>query len=78
MTFSRMPPVSHLRVAWEVLLNKSFAVFCLKIGLPVMEKKIFEGFLPNVGVAPSWSCDPDAANKLWFSLSKKAPHNIWL
>ena len=27
---------------------------------------------------PSWSCDPDAANKLSFLLPKEAPHKIWL
>ena len=27
---------------------------------------------------PSWSCDPDAANKLSFPLPKEAPHKIWL
>ena len=25
---------------------------------------------------PSWSCDPDAANKLSFPLPKEAPHKI--
>ena len=29
-----------------------------EISLPVLEKKIFEGFLPYMGVvAASWSCD---------------------
>ena len=27
---------------------------------------------------PSWSCDPDAVNKLSFPLPKEAPHRIWL
>ena len=27
---------------------------------------------------PSWSCDPDAANKLSFPLPKEAPHKMWL
>ena len=27
---------------------------------------------------PSWSCDPDAANTLSFSLAMEAPHKIWL
>ena len=26
---------------------------------------------------PSWSCDPDAANKISFPLPKEAPHKIW-
>ena len=30
----------------------------VEIGLPVLEKKIFEGFLPYMGAwLPSWSCD---------------------
>ena len=27
---------------------------------------------------PSWSFDPDAANKFSFLLPKEAPHKIWL
>ena len=27
---------------------------------------------------PSWSCDPDAGNKILFPLTKEAPHKIWL
>ena len=27
---------------------------------------------------PSWSCGPDAADKLSFPLPKEAPHKIWL
>ena len=27
---------------------------------------------------PSWSCDPNAANKISFPLPKEAPHKIWL
>ena len=27
---------------------------------------------------PSWSCDPDALNKILFPLPKEAPHKIWL
>ena len=38
----------------------------------------FEGFLPYMGMGQSWSCDPDAENKLSFPLPKEAPHKIWL
>ena len=39
----------------------------------------FEGFLPYIlAWRPSWSCDPDAANKISFPLPKDAPHKIWL
>ena len=36
----------------------------VKIGPPVLEKKIFEGFYHIWAWRPSWSCDPDAANKI--------------
>ena len=49
----------------------------VKIGPPVLEKKIFEGFYHIWARRPSWSCDPDAANKLSFPLPKEAPHKIW-
>ena len=49
----------------------------MKIGLPVLEK-IFEGFYHIWAWRPSWSCDPDAANKISFPLPKEAPHKIWL
>ena len=43
-----------------------------------LAKKIFEGFLPFIGVAVIWSCDPNAANKLLFPLPMEAPHKRWL
>ena len=50
----------------------------VKIGLPVLEKKIFEGFLPYIRAwRPFWSCDPDAINKLSFPLTREAPHKIF-
>ena len=48
----------------------------LEIGPPVPE--IFEGFYHILAWRPSWSCDPDAANKLLFPLPKEAPHKSWL
>ena len=50
----------------------------VKIGLPVLEKKIFEGVYHLWAWWPSWSCDPDAANKISLPLPKEAPHKIWL
>ena len=38
----------------------------------------FEGFYHIWARWPSWSCDPDAANKLSFPLPKEPPHKIWL
>ena len=31
-----------------------------------------------MGMAAIWSCDPDAANKLPFTLSIEDPYEIWL
>ena len=49
----------------------------VKIGLPVLEKKIFECFLPWV-LQPSWSCDLDFAINLSSPLPINAPHKISL
>ena len=51
----------------------------VEISSPVLEKKIFEGFSPYMGVMTildSWSSDPDAAFKLSDPLPKEAPHKI--
>ena len=37
-----------------------------------------KGFYHIWAWRPSWSCDPDAANKISFPLPKEAPHKIWL
>ena len=42
------------------------------------EEDFFKGFYHIWAWQPSWSCDPDAANKLSFPLPKEAPHKIWL
>ena len=48
-----------------------------KIGLPVLEKKIFEGFYHIWAWRPSWSCDQDHVNKFFISLYLKALiHNL--
>ena len=42
-------------------------------------KEVFlKGFYHIWVWRPSWSCDPDAANKISFPLPKEAPHKIWL
>ena len=47
-----------------------------EIGLPVLEKKIFECFFFHIWAwRPS---DPDFAIKLLFPLPMEAPHKIWL
>ena len=45
----------------------------VEIGLPVPVKKIFERFLPYMGMAASWSCD-----NILFPLPIEAQHKIWL
>ena len=45
-----------------------------EIGPPVPGEKILKGFYHLWAWRPSWSCDPDAANKLSFPLPKEAPH----
>ena len=46
------------------------------IKLFVPDKKIFKGFYHIWAWQPSWSCDPDAANKFSSPLPKEAPHKI--
>ena len=41
-------------------------------------RRFLKGFYHIWAWRPSWSCDPDAANKLSFPLPKEAPHKIWL
>ena len=50
----------------------------VEIGLPVLEQKFFNGFYHIWVWRPSWSCDPDAANKISFPLPREDPHKIWL
>ena len=41
------------------------------------EEDFFKGFYHYIWAwRLSWSCDPDAANKLSFPLPKEAPHKI--
>ena len=42
------------------------------------EEDFLKGFYHIWAWQPSWSCDPDAANKILFPLHKEAPHKIWL
>ena len=48
----------------------------IEIGPPVLEKKIFEGFL--WAWRPSWSCDLDFLYTHWFPLPIDASYKIWL
>ena len=51
----------------------------VEIGLPVPEKKIFEGFLPYMGVGGHLChVSKSAVNKLSYPLPKEASHKIWL
>ena len=52
----------------------------VEIGPPVLEK-IFEGFLPYMGMLAwwsSWSCDLDFLYMHWFPLPIDASYKIWL
>ena len=48
------------------------------IGLLVLEKKIFEVFLPYMGMVAILVPDPDCANKLSFPHPTEALYEIWL
>ena len=50
----------------------------MEIGQPVLEKKIFEWFLPYMGVATILVCDLDFGIKLSSPLPMDAPHKITL
>ena len=44
----------------------------MKIGPPVLEKKIFEGFLPYMGMAAILVMSPASCNQIFISLYLKA------
>ena len=44
----------------------------VKIGLPVLEKKIFEGFLPYMGMAAILVMGPASCHQIFISLYMKA------
>ena len=49
----------------------------VKIGLPVLEKKIFEGFLPYMGMAAILVMGPASCHQIFISLYLKASiHNL--
>ena len=42
------------------------------------EEDFLKGFYHIWAWWQSWSCDPDARNKISFPLPKEASHKIWL
>ena len=62
----------------KVVSEKIWFEFLYVLGLSVLEKKIFKGFYHIWAWRPSWSFDPDTANKSLFPLPKEAPDKIWL
>ena len=54
------------------MLHTSF----VEIGQSVPEKKIFKCFYHTWAWWPSWSCDPDAENKLSFLIPIEDSHKI--
>ena len=70
-------PVVTLVICCKFLPRPQRYIPSHKVTVPlVLEKKIFEGFLPYMGVAAI--CDPDPANKLSFPHPTEAPYEIWL
>ena len=49
----------------------------MKIGPPVLEKKIFEGFLPYMGMAAFMSCDQHHVNTFSIPCILKLSYKIW-
>ena len=49
-----------------------------KLARRFWRRRFLKGFYHIWAWRPSWSCDPDAANKISFPLPKEAPHKIWL
>ena len=52
--------------------------FRVKSACRFWRRRFLKGFYHIWAWQPSWSCDPDAANKILFPLPKEAPHKIWL
>ena len=50
----------------------------VEMGQVVLDKKIFEGFLPYMEMVAISVFDPDGANTLSFPLPKEGPNKIWL
>ena len=50
----------------------------IEIGPTIPEKKIFEGFLPYLGMAANLVSDLDYLYTHWLSLPIDALHKIWL
>ena len=49
------------------------------VGISPLIPEIFEGVLPNKGMAAILViCETDAVNKLLFTLPMEVPHKIWL
>ena len=63
---------SEAKIYMQITIFSGLWIF-VEIGSLVAEK-IFEWFLPYMGVAALLVIDPDAANKLPFPLPKEAPH----
>ena len=63
-------------------VRKVFEIGDKMLTLSSMENLIVQcnlkGFYHIWAWRPSWSCDPDAANKISLGVPKEAPHKIWL
>ena len=68
ITFDKMTAMSH----------PYFIQSFVEIGSLVLEKKIFEGFLPYMAWRPTWSCDQDYLYIHCFPLPIDVSYKIWL
>ena len=62
----------------QIIMERSprcYITSLLEISTP--ENKNFEGFYHITAWRPSWSCDPDAVNKLLSPLPKETTHTIF-
>ena len=67
----------HLNKLWWAGVPDATYQVSWKSACRFWRRRFLKGFYHIWAWRPSWSCDPDAANKLSFPLPKEAPHKIW-
>ena len=76
---SRSTQGHHLnKLRWAGIPDATYQVSWKSARRFQRRRRFLKGFYHIWAWRPSWSCDPDAANKLSFPLPKEAPHKIWL
>ena len=66
-------PYARLNICVKLNQNR----FIIAFGPLVLEKKIFEGFLPYMGMATIFIMRPGPLYKVSFLSSKNLSHGIW-